>query len=122
MIGILLYLTTTCPEITFSVGVCACYHAKPKMSHLTKVKRIIKYIDGTCDYGIMYSHDTNYILLEYCDVDWEGNGEDRNNTSSECFFLGNNLVSWFRKKQNCVSLFIDEVEYIIVGRSCIHIL
>jgi hypothetical protein len=55
MIGSLLYLTTSRPDITFAVGVCARYQAEPKMSHLTQVKRILKYINSTSDYEILYS-------------------------------------------------------------------
>ncbi|MCH83938.1 gag-pol polyprotein [Trifolium medium] len=69
MIGSLLYLKTSRPDITFAVGVCARYQAKPKASHLIQVKRVIKYINGTCDYGILYSHNTNPTMVEYCDAD-----------------------------------------------------
>jgi len=58
MIGSLLYLTASRSDITFAVGVCARYQAEPKMSHLTQVKIILKYINSTSDYGIFYSHNT----------------------------------------------------------------
>jgi len=70
MIGSLLYLTTSRPDITFVVGVCARYQAEPKMSHLIQVKRILKYINGTTNYGILYSHSENSRLIGYCDADW----------------------------------------------------
>lgn len=98
MIGSLFYLTSNRLDITFSVGVCERYQAKLKASHLTQVKRIMKYINGTCDYGILYSHGTISILVGYCDGDWTGSANDRNNTYGGCFFLGNNLISWFRNK------------------------
>jgi len=69
MIGSLLYLTASRPDITFVVGVCARYQAEPNMSHLTQVKRILKYINGTTDYGILYSHSENSKLIGYCDAD-----------------------------------------------------
>jgi hypothetical protein len=69
------------------------------MSDLTQVKRILKYINDTSDYGILYSHSTNSKLIGYCDVDWAGSAYDRKSTSGGCFFLGNNLVAWFGKKQ-----------------------
>jgi len=81
MIGSLLYLTTSRPDITFVVGVCARYQAEPKMSHLVQVKRILKYINGTTDYGIMYSHSDNSRLMGYCDADWAGSEDDRKSTS-----------------------------------------
>jgi len=104
MIGSLLYLTTSIPDITFVVGVCARYQTEPKMSHLVQVKRILKYINDTTDYGILYLHSDNSRLIGYCDADWAGGADDRKNTSGGCFFLGNNLVSWFSKKQNSLSL------------------
>ena len=68
MIGCLLYLT---------VGVCARFQANPKMSPLTTVKRIIKYVNGTCDYGLFCSKESNVSLVGYFDVDWAGNADDR---------------------------------------------
>jgi len=118
MSGSLLYLTTSRPDKTFDVGVCARYQAEPKMSHLIQVKRILKYINGTTNYGILYSHSENSRLVGYCDADWEGSADDRKSTSGGCFFLGNNLVSRFSKKQNYVSLSIAEVEYIAARSSC----
>jgi len=118
MIGSFLYLTTSRPNITFDVGVCARYQAEPNMSHLTQVKRILKYINSTSDYGILYSHSENSKLKGYCDANWAGSVDDRKRTSEGCFFLGNNLISWFSKKQNCVSLSTAEVEYIAAGSSC----
>ncbi|XP_050887053.1 secreted RxLR effector protein 161-like [Lathyrus oleraceus] len=103
------------PDITFVVGVCARYQAKPKVSHINQVKRILKYVNDTCDYGMLYSHDSNSMLVGYYDADWAGNADDRKSTSRGCFFLGNNLISWFSKKQNCVSLSTAEAEYIAAG-------
>ncbi|WJX38809.1 hypothetical protein P8452_26432 [Trifolium repens] len=118
MIGSLLYLTASRPDITFAVGVCARYQAEPKVSHLNQVKRILKYVNGTCDYGMMYSHCENSNLCGYCDADWAGSADDRKSTSGGCFFLGSNLISWFSKKQNCVALSTAEAEYIAAGSSC----
>ena len=99
MIGSLLYLTASRPDITFAVGFCARYQAQPKVSHLMQVKRIIKYISGTSEYGILYTHGTSSTLFGYCDADWAGSADDRKSTSGGCFFLGNNLISWFSKKK-----------------------
>ncbi|GAU42103.1 hypothetical protein TSUD_134870 [Trifolium subterraneum] len=122
MIGSLLYLTASRPDITFAVGVCARYQAQPKMSHLVQVKRILKSVNGTCDYGILYCHSENSTLVGYCDADWAGSADDRKSTSCACFFLGNNLISWFSKKQNSVSLSTAEAEYIAAGSSCSQLL
>jgi len=69
MIGSLLYLTTSRSDITFAIGVCAKYQAELKMSHLTQVKRILKYINITNDYWILYSYSEDSKLMGYCDAD-----------------------------------------------------
>ena len=122
IIGSLLYLIASRPDIAFSVGVCARYQAAPKESHLTVVKRIIRYINGTPDYGLWYSKDSNACLASYSDADWAGSVDDRKSTSGGCFYLGNNLVSSMSKKQNSVSLSTAEVEYIAIGSCCIQLL
>ena len=92
MIESLLYLTARL-DISFSVGVCARYQENPKVSKLTWVKHIIKYIAGTINYDSLYTLDTNSTLVGYCNADWARNAEDRKSTSGGCFFLGNNLMS-----------------------------
>ncbi|CAM8991073.1 unnamed protein product [Rhodiola kirilowii] len=122
MIGSLLYLTTSKPDVAYAIGVCARYQADPKESHLLQVKRIIKFVSGTVDFGIWYTKDTNPYLVGYCDADWAGNAEDWKSTSGGCFFLGNNLVSWFSKKQNSISLSTAEAGYIAAGSYCTQLL
>src|SRR3954470_14836069 len=80
MIGSLLYLTASRPDIAFVVGVCARYQAEPKVSHINQVKRIMKYVNGTCEYGMLYSHGCEPILTGYCDADWAGSADDRKST------------------------------------------
>ena len=87
MIGCLLYLTTSCPDISFSVSVCVRFQANPKMSHLTAVKRIIKYVSGTSDFGLFYSTESNVSPARYSDADWVGNVDDRKSTTSGCFYV-----------------------------------
>ena len=122
MIGSLLYLTSSRLDISYSVGVCARYQANPKESHMISLKRIIKYIKTTADFGVWYSKDTNDVLAGYSDVDWAGNADDRKSTSRGCFYVGNNLVSWMSKKQNSISLSIVEVDYIAAGSCCTQLL
>ena len=69
MIGCLLYLTSSRPNIAFSVGVCSRFQFNPKVSHLNAIKRIIKYVSGTCDYGLFYSKETNLSLAGFSDLD-----------------------------------------------------
>ncbi|KAK1558510.1 hypothetical protein Q3G72_003173 [Acer saccharum] len=122
MIGSLLYLTASRPDISFSVGVCARYQSDPKESHLSSVKRVIRFVNGTSNYGIWYSFDTNPSLVGYSDADWAGNCDDRKSTLGGCFFLGNNLVFWFYKKQNSISLSTAEAEYIAAGSGCTQLI
>ncbi|KAI3450426.1 hypothetical protein Pfo_007091 [Paulownia fortunei] len=112
MIGSLLYLTPSRPDICFSVGVCARYQCDPKESHLKASKQIIRYVNGTSEYDIWYSKDTNSNLAGYCDDDWPGDVDDRKNTSGGCFF----------SKQNCISLSTAESEYIACGNYCSQLL
>ena len=118
----LLHLTASRLDIAFSMGVCARYQAALKESHLTTMKRIIRYINGTLDYGLWYFKDSNACLAGYSDADWAGNVNDRKSTSSGCFYLRNNFVSWMSKKQNSVSFSTTEVEYIAAGSCCTQLL
>ena len=122
IIGSLLYFTASRPNIAFSVGVCARYQAAPKESHLTAVKRIIRYVNGTLDYDLWYLKDSNACLVGYSDADWAGSVDDRKSTSSGYFYLGNNLVSWMSKKQNLVSLPTVKAKYIAAGSCCTQLL
>ncbi|KAM2279879.1 hypothetical protein ACFX1S_040660 [Malus domestica] len=122
MIGSLLYLTASRPDISFSVGACARYQANPKESHLEVVKRIIRYVSGIADFGLHYSFETNSEIVGFSDADWVGNADDRKSTSGGCFYVVNNLVAWHSKKQNCVSLSTAEAEYIAAGSCCTQLL
>ena len=122
MIGSFLYLTASRLDIAFSMGVCARFQAALKESHLTVVKLIICYINGTFDYGIWYSRDSNECLVGYLDADWAGCIDDRKSSSGGCFYLGNNLVSWMSKMQNSISLSMAETEYIAAWICCAQLL
>ena len=93
MIGSLLYLTASRPDISYSVRMCARYQANPKESHMTTLKRIIKYVKTTAEFDVLYNKDTNDVLAGYFDDDWTGNADDRKSTSGGCFYVCNNLVS-----------------------------
>ena len=81
------------------------------------VKRIIRYVSGTTDHGIWFTSDTNTHLAGYSYANWAGNADDRKSTTRGCFFIGNNLVSWYSKKQNSISFSTTKAEY-IAARSC----
>ena len=98
MIGCLLYLTASRPDIAFSVGVCSKFQSNLKVSHLNVIKRIIKYVSGTYDYGLFYRKESNLSLAGFSDSDWAGNADDRKSTTGGCFYVEANLVAWMSKK------------------------
>ena len=118
MIGSLLYLTASRPDIMFSVCLCARFQANPKESHLVAVKRIFRYLKGTMDLGLWYPRGTTFDLINYSDADYAGCKLDRKSTSGTCHFLGRSLVSWFSKKQHSVALSTTEAEYVAAGSCC----
>ena len=122
MIGSLFYLTASRPNISYSVRVYARYQENSKESHMISLKRIIKYIKTTVDFGRWYSKDTNNVLVGYSNADWAGNADDRKSTSGGCFYVGNNLVSWMSKKENSISLSTAKAEYIAAGSCCTQLL
>ena len=93
MIGSLLNLTASKPNNSYSVVVCARYQANHKESHMIALKRIIKYLKTTADFGVWYIKDTNDVFIEYSDADGAGNADDRKSTLGGCFYVGNNHVS-----------------------------
>ena len=98
MIGSLLYLIASCPDINNSVGVCSRYQADSKESHFAAVKRMIRYVNGTLNFGFWYFSDTNMNLTIFSNADWASNTHDRKSTSRGRFYIRNNLVSWYSKK------------------------
>ena len=122
MIGSLLYLTASRPDIVFSVGLCARFQSKPKESHLKAVKRIFRYLSGTEDLCLWYPKGSNIDLIGYTDADFAGFNVDRKSTSGMAHFLGSCLISWGSKKQNSVALSTAESEYIAAALCCAQLL
>ncbi|KAJ9544703.1 hypothetical protein OSB04_024410 [Centaurea solstitialis] len=122
MVGSLMYLTASRPDIMFATCVCARYQAKPKESHLAAVKRIFRYLKGTPYYGIWYPKGLGFELQAYTDADYGGCNMDRKSTSGHLQFLGNKLVSWASKKQQCVSTSTAEAEYVAAASCCSQVL
>ena len=98
MIGSLLYLTASRPDIVFSVCLCTRFQSCSKESHLHAVKRIFKYLLGTINLGLWYPRNVGFKLVGYSDADFEGSLLDHKSTSGTCQFLGSSLLSWFSKK------------------------
>ncbi|GJY14366.1 hypothetical protein Tco_0384788 [Tanacetum coccineum] len=99
MIGSLMYLTASRPDIQFLTCLCARYQANPKESHLIAVKRIFRYLKGTPSLGLWYPKCLGFDLKGYSDSDYAGCNMDRKNTSGACQLLGGKLVCWSAKKQ-----------------------
>ncbi|GJW10450.1 retrovirus-related pol polyprotein from transposon TNT 1-94 [Tanacetum coccineum] len=118
MIGSLLYLTASRPDIMFSVCLCARFQENPKTTHLEAVKRIFRYIRGITHLGLWYPKGTSIETIVYADSDHAGDYIDRKSTSGVCTFMGCCLTSWFSKKQMALSISTTEVEYLSTGKAC----
>ncbi|GJV49550.1 hypothetical protein Tco_1439762 [Tanacetum coccineum] len=118
MIGSLLYLTASRPDIMFSVCLCARFQENPKTTHLEAVKRIFRYIRGTSHLGLWYPKGTRIETIVYADSDHAGDYVDRKSTSGVCTFMGCCLTSWFTKKQTALAISTTEAEYVSAGKAC----
>ncbi|GJY90745.1 retrovirus-related pol polyprotein from transposon TNT 1-94 [Tanacetum coccineum] len=112
MIGSLMYLTSSRPDLVFAVCMCARYQARPTKKHLHAVKRIFQYLRGTLNMGIWYSKDTNIALTSFADADHVGCQDTRKSTSGSAQFLRDRFISWSLKKQKITVISSIEVEYI----------
>ncbi|GKA37464.1 putative ribonuclease H-like domain-containing protein, partial [Tanacetum coccineum] len=122
MIGSLMYLTSSRPDIMFVVCVCARFQVNPKVSHLHAVKRIFRYLKGQPKLGLWYPKDSPFDLVAYTDSDYAGASLDRKSTIGGCQFLGCRLISWQCKKQTVVANSITEAEYVAASSCCGQVL
>ncbi|GJW98994.1 retrovirus-related pol polyprotein from transposon TNT 1-94 [Tanacetum coccineum] len=122
MIGSLMYLTASRPDLVFAVCMCARYQSKPTKKHLEAVKRVFQYLQGTINIGLWYLKDTAMALTAYADADHAGCQDTRRSTSGSAQFLGDKLVSWSSKKQTSTSISSTEAEYIAMSGCCAQIL
>ncbi|GJU96341.1 retrovirus-related pol polyprotein from transposon TNT 1-94 [Tanacetum coccineum] len=122
MIGSLMYLTSSKPDLIFAVCMCARYQAKPTKKYLHVVKRIFRYLKGTIDIGLWYSKDSCITLTTYANADHAGCQDTRRNTSGSAQFLGDKLVCWSSKKQKSTAISSTEAEYIALFGCCAQIL
>ncbi|KAK8954855.1 hypothetical protein KSP39_PZI002166 [Platanthera zijinensis] len=122
IVGSLLYLTASRPDIMYATCVCARYQACPKESHYTAVKRILRYLKGTPTLGLWYPRNRDFLLTSYSDADFAGCREDRKSTTGTCQFLGGRLISWSSKKQTSVAISTAESEYVAAGSCCAQLL
>ncbi|GAU37763.1 hypothetical protein TSUD_102800 [Trifolium subterraneum] len=114
MVGCLLYVCNSRPDISHSVGIVSRFMHKPKVTHMQAVKRIIRYLHGTIDYGILFPKPTGHKgnLIGFCDSDWCGDQVERKSTMGYVFKLFDSPISWSSKKQTVVALSTCEAEYI----------
>nr|GFB81223.1 retrovirus-related Pol polyprotein from transposon TNT 1-94 [Tanacetum cinerariifolium] len=122
MIGALMYLTSSRPDIVHATCLCARYQAKPTEKHLKEVKRIFRYLRGTVNMGLWYTKDSVFELTEFSDVDYAGCKDTFKSTSGGAQFLGEKLVSWSSKKQDCTVLSTAEAEYVSLSACCAQVL
>nr|GEU57891.1 uncharacterized mitochondrial protein AtMg00810-like [Tanacetum cinerariifolium] len=118
MIGSLLYLTASRPDIMFSVCLCARFQENPKTTHLEAFKRIFRYIRGTTHLGLWYPKGTRIETIVYVDSDHAGDYVDRKSTSGIFTFIGCCLTSWFSKKQTALAISTTEAEYVSARKAC----
>ena len=111
LVGSLNYLTTTKPDIAYSVSILSQFMAKPCESHWKAAKKVLRYLKGTLNFGIMYTDEFDVELAGYSDSDWAGNPDDRKSTTGYVFNIGSRQISWSSKKQPTISLSSTEAEY-----------
>ncbi|KAI3680791.1 hypothetical protein L6452_35567 [Arctium lappa] len=121
MIGSLMYLTSSRPDIMFSTCLCARYQANPKEIHLTAVKRIFRYLKGTADLGLWYPKDTSFELTAYTDADHAGCMLDRKSTSGHVQFLGDKLVLWMQTQLRDYGFHFNKIPIYCDSKSAIAI-
>ena len=116
IVGSLLYLSTkTRPDIAYAVGSIARFCARPTQQHWVALKRILRYLKGTSNYGLSYKGDVGGEITGYSDADWAGDITDRKSTSGYVFMQAGDAISWKSRKQSCVALSTAEAEYIALS-------
>ncbi|GJU28341.1 retrovirus-related pol polyprotein from transposon TNT 1-94 [Tanacetum coccineum] len=121
-IGSLMYLTSSRPDIVQAVCYCARYQARPTEKHLKEVKRIFRYLRGTIHMGLWYPKGSGFELTAFSDADHAGCLDTRKSTYGGIQFLGDKLVSWMSKKQNCTAMSSVEAEYVALSASCAQVM
>nr|GEY21028.1 retrovirus-related Pol polyprotein from transposon TNT 1-94 [Tanacetum cinerariifolium] len=118
MIGALMYLTASRPDIVHATCLWARYQAKPTEKHLKKVKRIFRYLRETINTGLWYTKDSGFELTGFLDADYTGCKDTFKSTSGGAQFLGEKLVNWSSKKQDFMALSTAEAEYVSLRLLC----
>nr|GEW71269.1 retrotransposon protein, putative, unclassified [Tanacetum cinerariifolium]GEW72572.1 retrotransposon protein, putative, unclassified [Tanacetum cinerariifolium] len=116
MIGTLLYLTASGPDLQFAICMCARYQDRPTEKYLHAVKRIFRYLRGTVNRGLWYPKDSSVALIVFADADHGGCQDTRRITSGSLQFLGERLISWSSKKKKSVAISSTEAEHITLSK------
>ena len=111
----------TRPNIELSFGIIVIFCTNPRENHMMAIKRIMRYLKSTQDYGLWYKKGGNFELKSFTDADLAGSIDDRKNTSGGAFFLGKRLVSWTSKKKNFISQSTTKAKYVFVAVNCSNI-
>ena len=111
LIGRLLYLTITRPDITFTVNKLSQYLSRPTDLHMNAAHKVLRYIKGNPGQGLLFSASSDLTLQAFADADWGTCPDSRRSVSGFCVFLGGSLISWKSKKQDVVSRSSTEAEY-----------
>ncbi|XP_019184399.1 PREDICTED: uncharacterized protein LOC109179349 [Ipomoea nil] len=111
IVGALQYLTITRPDLSYAVNRLCQFMHSPTEDHWNLVKRVLRYIKGTLDYGLQLIPSASTAIHAYSDSDWAGCPVDRKSTSGYAVYLGSNLISWLSKKQRIVARSSTEAEY-----------
>ncbi|GJZ98799.1 retrovirus-related pol polyprotein from transposon TNT 1-94 [Tanacetum coccineum] len=122
MVGSLMYLTASRPDLVFVVCMCARYQASPAKKHLEALKWVFRYLRETINWALWYPKDTAMALTTYADADHAGYQDTQRSTSGSAQFLGDKLVSWSSKKQKSTAISTTEAEYIVMSGCCAQIL
>nr|GEZ28055.1 uncharacterized mitochondrial protein AtMg00810-like [Tanacetum cinerariifolium] len=122
IIGALMYLTSSRPDIVHATCLCARYQAKPTKKHLKEFKRIFRYLRGTVNTGLWYTKDSGFEVIRFSDADYAGCKDTFKSTSGGAQFLREKLVSWSSKKQDCTALSTAEAEYVSLSACCAQVL
>ncbi|KAG6436667.1 hypothetical protein SASPL_101569 [Salvia splendens] len=120
LVGSLRYLTCTRPDILYGVGLISRYMETPSQSHLNAAKRILRYIKGTLNEGILYPSNQEVKLVGYSDSDWGRDLDERKSTTGYCFYIGDGVFTWSSKKQAIVTLSTCEAEYVAASSTVCH--
>lgn len=121
IVGSLMYLTATRPDMMFVVSLLSRYMERPTELHLQAAKRALRYLKGTLDFGLFYKKEGNEKLIGYTDSDYAGDQDDRKSTSGYVFMISSGAVSWSSKKQPVVTLSTTEAEFIAAASSACQV-